>query len=208
MNKEIEKTIDFVKDFFKDDISGHDWWHTQRVWKAAQYICEKEKADAFIVEMAALLHDIDDHKFSSVEDEKERSKTRKWLDTLGIGQEKIDRIIDVILTVSFKDKRHAIKPETLEAQIVQDADRLDALGAIGIARTFAYGAQINRPIFDPEESQEENGSSINHFHEKLLLLRDMMNTKTARIIADRRHEIIAKYLREFMDDWSGKDFLS
>lgn len=213
MNEKIEKTIDFVKEYFKDDASGHDWWHTYRVWITAKEICLKEKGDLFIVEMAALLHDVDDFKFS----DGKTLKAPQWLKHIKVDGEISQKILDAINSVSFKGLGVDTRPNSLEGKIVQDADRLDSLGAIAIARTFAYGGFKNRQIFDPNdkpkfhhdfESYKSNkGSSINHFYEKLLHLKDLINTQTARKIANQRHQFLEKFLEEFYIEWDSKDIL-
>jgi len=216
MNKDIEKTTEFVKEQFKADTTGHDWWHTERVWKTAKAIAKKESGNIFVIEMAALLHDIDDYKFSSVEEEAEKSKARKWLIKLDLDEDLTEKIISAVKTVSFKGEQNATAPETLEAKIVQDADRLDALGAIGIARTFAFGGVANRCLYDPEikpikytsfeqYKQKDKTTTINHFYEKLLLIKDKLNTKTARNIAAKRHQFLLDFLDEFYCEWESKD---
>lgn len=211
----IDKTIEFVKDFFSGESTGHDWWHTERVLKNARTIAEKEGGNLFIIEMAALLHDVDDYKFSSVDEEKEKSKARKWLSNLGIEPEVIEKIIDAIHAVSFKGGKNSYLPTTLEAKVVQDADRLDALGAIGIARCFAYGGAKGKAIYDPtlkavdyqtfEAYKDSKSTSINHFYEKVLLLKDIINTETGKKIAEKRHKFMTDFLDEFYKEWNGHD---
>lgn len=214
MRDKINKTIHFAKETFKEDSSGHDWWHTHRVSKLAKQIAVKEKADLFIVEMAALLHDISDFKFNS-NIEVGKNKVISHLKSLGIEGELIDKIWSAVETVSFRGANVLNKPTTLEGMVVQDADRLDALGAIGIARTFAYGAHKGRAIYDPEikptlhktadEYLQRDSSSINHFYEKLFLLKEMVNTETAKKIAKKRHDFLKIYLKEFLTEWNGED---
>ena len=216
MNKNniIQKTAEYIKQEFGDDSSGHDWWHIYRVWKNAITICKREKADLFIVELAALLHDLDDWKFNENEDETpHRAKT--WMESCGIDPRTNQIVCEIIMHVSYKGAQVENKMKSLEGFIVQDADRLDAIGAIGIGRAFAYGGHKNRPMYDPEtenqlhssfeEYKKSKSATINHFYEKLLLLKDMMNTHTAKKIAKQRHEIMVRFLNQFMNEWDGKD---
>lgn len=210
----IQKTADFIKQEFGDDSSGHDWWHIYRVWKNAISICERERADLFIVELAALLHDLDDWKFNESEDETPR-RAQAWMESCGVDSQTNQAVCEIIRHVSYKGARVENKMKSLEGFIVQDADRLDAIGAIGIGRAFAYGGYKNRPMYDPEtenhmhasfkEYKNSKSATINHFYEKLLLLKDMMNTATAKKIAEQRHEIMLKFLEQFMNEWEGRD---
>lgn len=212
----LQKTADYIKQEFSDDSSGHDWWHIYRVWKNAITICEREaeRADTFIVQLAALLHDLDDWKFNDSGDETPL-RTKAWLDSLSIDPSITDAVCRIIMHISYKGAGVENKMDSLEGFIVQDADRLDAIGAIGIARAFAYGGYKNRPLYDPdsppqmhstfEEYKNSNSATINHFYEKLLLLKDMMNTNTAKRIAEQRHKVMVQYLSQFMDEWEGKD---
>jgi len=210
----IQKTAEYIKQEFSGDSSGHDWWHIYRVWKNAITICEHEMADSFIVQLAALLHDLDDWKFNDSGDETPL-RAKAWLDSFSLDPSISDAVCRIITHISFKGANVENKIDSLEGFIVQDADRLDAIGAIGIARAFAYGGYKNRPLYDPETSPQlhetfeqyknSNSSTINHFHEKLLLLKDMMNTPTAKRIAQQRHEVMVKYLSQFMNEWEGKD---
>ena len=213
MNSIIENTALWVKKQLENEGTGHDWYHIYRVTKMAKNIAIEENADIFIVLMAALLHDLADDKI--VENEKEGIKNIiSYLENQGIEQEKISHIVNIIQTISFKGGKGE-ELHSLEARVVQDADRLDAIGAIGIARTFQYGGARNRPIYDHrlpvrqdmslEEYRNGKSSSIHHFFEKLLLLKDMMNTNTAKTIAKRRHEIMVHYLNEFFDEWGVPD---
>ncbi|MBE7534246.1 MAG: HD domain-containing protein [Anaerolineales bacterium] len=211
----IQKTADYIKQEFSDDSSGHDWRHIYRVWQTALYICNIEKADAFIVQLAALLHDLDDWKFNDSEDGTPL-RARNWLKSLNLDSSTIDAVCRIIERVSYKGAGVEDKMDSLEGFIVQDADRLDAIGAIGIARAFAYGGYKNRPLYDPDSSpqlhqtfeQYKNSKSdtINHFHEKLLLLKDKMNTAAARRIAEQRHEVMIQFLKQFMDEIRNADF--
>ncbi|HQU36873.1 MAG TPA: HD domain-containing protein [Anaerolineales bacterium] len=211
----IQKTADYIKQEFSDDSSGHDWWHIYRVWQTALRICEIEKADTFIVQLAALLHDLDDWKFNASEDETPL-RAQGWLDSLSLDPSTTDAVCRIIKHISYKGANVENKMDSLEGFIVQDADRLDAIGAIGIARAFAYGGYKNRPLYDPaaspqlhqtfEQYQNSNSDTINHFHEKLLLLKDKMNTATAKRIAEQRHEVMVQFLNQFMDEIRNADF--
>ena len=210
----IQKTANYIKQEFSDDSSGHDWWHIYRVWKNAITLCEHEKADSFIVQLAALLHDLDDWKFNDSGDETPL-RAKAWLDSFSLDPSITDAVCRIIMHISFKGANVANKMDSLEGFIVQDADRLDAIGAIGIARAFAYGGYKNRPLYDPEsfphmhasfeEYKNSKSDTINHFYEKLLLLKDMMNTPTAKRIAIQRHKYMEQFLNQFMNEWEGKD---
>ncbi|MBM6837650.1 HD domain-containing protein, partial [Clostridium saudiense] len=179
----IEKTRDFVKEKLYGEGSGHDWFHIERVYKLSKYIGEKENADLFVVEMTALLHDIDDWKFSQGTDT-DTTVTEKFLTSMNISENDINKIISIIKTMSFKGGVVDSTQNSIEGKVVQDADRLDAIGAIGIARTFAYGGSKGRQIYDPsinpmkftslEQVKNEENHTINHFYEKLLKLKDLM----------------------------------
>jgi len=209
----IQKTAEYIKREFQNDSSGHDWGHIQRVWKTALTLCRHEKADAFIVELAALLHDLDDWKFNEDEDETPR-KAQAWLEACGVDAQTVERVCAIILRVSFKGAGVENKMNSLEGFIVQDADRLDAIGAVGVARAFAYGGYKNRMMYDPaappnqhatfEEYKNSQSATVNHFYEKLLLLKDRMNTPAAKRIAEQRHEVMLRFLDQFMAEWEGK----
>lgn len=211
--KIIEKTERYVSAEFKTEGSGHDWFHIDRVRKMAVKLANAEHCDLFIVEMAALLHDLDDWKLTGSGSEALR-KTSEWLGQLPIDEASTRQIIRVIQEVSFKGAGTSTPVTSTEAAVVQDADRLDAIGAIGIARTFAYGGYKNRLIYDPEVNpevhtdfqayQNSTAPTINHFYEKLLLLKDRMNTHSARKIAEERHQFMADYLSRFFDEWEAK----
>jgi uncharacterized protein len=212
----LQKTADYIKQEFLDDSSGHDWWHIYRVWKNAITICKHHgrQADSFIVQLAALLHDLDDWKFNDSGDETPL-RAKAWLDSFALDPSITEAVCNIITYISYKGANVANKMDSLEGLIVQDADRLDAIGAIGIARAFAYGGYKNRPLYDPdtppqmrasfEQYKNSNSATLNHFYEKLLLLKDMMNTSTAKRIAQQRHEVMVQYLNQFMDEWEGKD---
>jgi uncharacterized protein len=209
----IQKTAEYIKQEFQHDSSGHDWWHIYRVWKTAINICEREKADLYIVQLAALLHDLDDWKFNQAEDETPL-RAKVWLDSCSVESHLSDKVCEIIKHISYKGAGVENKMNSFEGFIVQDADRLDAIGAIGIARAFAYGGYKNRMIYNPESQPEMHNSfeeyknsqsdTINHFYEKLLLLKDRMNTQTAKRIAEERHEVMVKFLEQFMKEWEGK----
>lgn len=216
MKKEvqIQKTIDFIREHFEQESSGHDWWHVYRVWQLAKKIAVKEKADLFKVEMAALLHDLDDWKLVD-QQVTSQSNAESWMNKIDVETQGQQDILEIIEEVSFKGAGVETRPSTIEAKVVQDADRLDAIGAIGIARTFAYGGHKNRLIYDPEVKPEmhENFSAyqkstaptINHFYEKLLLLKDRMNTTTARQLAEKRHQFMETFLDQFFQEWNVSD---
>lgn len=213
MNKNliIEKTKEFVKNKLYGEGSGHDWFHIERVYNLARYIAQKENADFFIVEMTALLHDIDDWKFSNNNDTN-TTVTENFLKSINIDDDALKKIIKIIQTMSFKGGVVDSTQYTMEGKIVQDADRLDAIGAIGIARTFAYGGSKNQLIYDPEikpidfksleQVKSAENHTINHFYEKLLKLKDLMNTDTAKEIAEKRHKVMEDFLNEFYYEWN------
>ena len=207
----IDHALAFARKTFAGDASGHDYWHTFRVWKLARRLAEAEGADILICELAALLHDVDDAKLSP-ETYAGKLRARGFLESEGVDEAAITRILHIIGQVNYKGSDSEI-PDSLEGMCVQDADRLDAIGAIGIARTFAFGGSRGRTLWDPEEKprteinaqnyQTGGGCTVNHFYEKLLLLRDLMNTKTAREIAEARHRYMVTYLDEFFAEWQG-----
>lgn len=206
----IQETAMYVRLKFEKESSGHDWWHIHRVWQLAVKIAKKEKANLFLVEMAALLHDLDDWKLGTNGQEEPRAVC--WMKKLGLPEKEIEQIWKIISEVSFKGAGVDTTPSSLEAGVVQDADRLDAIGAIGIARTFTYGGYKNRLIYDPGIDPESHRSfaayqktsapTINHFYEKLLLLKDRMNTETGRKMADARHAFMEQYLAQFFHEWN------
>ena len=223
--KIIEKTEYFVKETISKDCTGHDWWHVHRVRNLAKRIARYEDADIFIVELAALLHDIGDYKFFEGDEEAGGVKIRGWLSSLKISPTLINRIVDITSKISFmytlpdkgkgkSKKNSAIPTLSKELMVVTDADRLDAMGAIGIARAFTYGGFFNRPIYDPaikpnksitkEEYKTTEAPSVNHFYEKLLKLRNMMYTSLGRKMAKRRHRFLKLFLKQFFKEWKGK----
>ena len=210
----IENISIYVKDKQSGEGSGHDWWHTKRVLDTAKYLAQEEGADLFIVKLAALLHDIADWKFAGGDDKASSKVATELLTKYGVDIESIDHVCHIVDNVSFKGEVQENKINTIEGKVVQDADRLDALGAVGIARTFAYGGSKGREIYNPEIKFQENmnfekykknqGSSINHFYEKLLLLKELINTRSAKKIAEERHQFILIYLDEFYKEWDAK----
>ncbi len=209
----IYNAINYVKQIFADDCSGHDDHHTMRVYRLAVQIGEQEKADMLMVQLAALLHDVDDVKLSP-ETHETKGNAVAFMRSNGMDDKTIDSVCKIIDEVSFVGT-DSVAPSTVEGKCVQDADRLDAMGAIGIARTFAYGGSKGRRIYDPdlkpvanmskeEYRQNQNSTSVNHFYEKLLLLKDMMNTETAKKIAEHRQAVMEAYLEEFMAEWAGE----
>ena len=205
----IEQTESFVYEQLKSDVSGHDWYHINRVRKLALHIArEEKKGNVFIIEMAALLHDIPDDKLND-DTEAGWSKLDDWLDMAGVDQNTVREIKEIISTISYSAGEMDLT--SVEAEIVQDADRLDALGAIGIARTFAYGGKKGQPMYDPslsvrkemtkQEYRMGRSSSVHHFYEKLLRLQDLLNTDTAKDIARERHEYMVRFLEEFYKEW-------
>jgi uncharacterized protein len=195
------------------DGTGHDWWHVYRVWKMAQRIGRAENADPLIVELAALLHDIADWKLQEGDSSVGPARAKEWLDSLGLAPSIVDHVCQIIANISFRGAAVEQPPLSLEGKVVQDADRLDAMGAIGIARAFAYGGAKGRAIYDPAvqatehrtpEAYLKGGTSINHFYEKLLLLKDRMNTATGRAMAEDRHRFMEEYLRRFYEEWEGE----
>ena len=211
----IRQTADMVKDRLGGESSGHDWWHIERVRRSALRIgADEQKADMFVVEISALLHDISDWKFNGGDEEAGSREAVEWLKGLGVDVNTMERVSRVIGEVSFKGRGVTTVPSTIEGKIVQDADRLDAMGAIGIARAFAFGGRMGREMYDPDEKPQlhetfeqykrNRGNTINHFHEKLLLLRDLMNTDTARRMSAERHDFMLEFLDRFSKEWEGK----
>ena len=212
MDNLIEKTIEYVKEFFAKENTGHDFYHTLRVYNMAKKIAEHENCNEELVYLGALLHDVDDHKLVGQEDEPFKN-AKTYLRSQGVSETEINQICQIISQVSFKGN-DSVVPDTLEGMIVQDADRLDALGAMAIIRTFIFGGSHNIPIHIPELKPRENMSEdeyykynrtcINHFYEKVLKLKDLMNTQTAKKIAIHRHEYVEEFLEEFYGEWEGR----
>lgn len=211
MNQNIEKTINFVKQKLEGAEAGHDWFHIERVWKLSKKIAKNEKANTEIVELAALLHDIADPKFHDGDETLAIKISLEFLKSIDVEENIINQVLYIIENISFKNRSQAPEIPSIELQIVQDADRLDAIGAIGIARTFNFGGFKNNLMYHPdiqpqlnmskEEYKKSNGTTINHFYEKLLLLKDLMNTETAKKIASERHDFMLKFLDEFYKEW-------
>jgi uncharacterized protein len=209
----IERTADFVRDRLSGETTGHDWWHIDRVRVLARRLGEDEGADLFVVELAALLHDIADWKFRDGDLEAGPREAAVWLENCGLEEEVIEQVCEIVGSLSFKGAQVPTPMASLEGQVVQDADRLDALGAVGIARAFAYGGSRRREIHNPDIGPESHGSfeayqsgestTINHFHEKLLLLAERMNTRSARRLALERHSYMESFLERFQKEWEG-----
>lgn len=208
----LERTVSHIRQLMSSDSSGHDWWHIWRVWQNAIRIGKVEGADLYVVELAALLHDIADWKFHGGDDSAGPRAARAWMEENGVTPEVIEHVCEIIATLSFKGAGVSTPMRTIEGKCVQDADRLDAIGAIGIARTFAYGGHKGQPMYDPnvppqrhdsfEAYKKNKGSSINHFYEKLLLLKDLMGTATAQQIAEERHRVMEDFLTHFHKEWN------
>ena len=213
-NSLIDNTIKFVKETLEGAEGGHDWFHIERVLNNSRLIAKGEKADLEIVELGALLHDIADSKFHDGDETVGPKVASEFLKTQNVSEETIDHVVKIIQNISFKGGNTDQKFTSLELDIVQDADRLDAIGAIGIARCFNYGGFKGRALYDPEiepnlnmtkeEYKASNAPTINHFYEKLLLLKDRMNTQTGRRIAADRHAFMVHYLDQFYSEWNGK----
>ncbi|HCV43563.1 MAG TPA: phosphohydrolase [Bacteroidetes bacterium] len=210
----IQKTSDHVKQLLSGNGAGHDWWHVHRVWRNALLIGRQEDVDLFVVELAALLHDIADWKFQGGDEKAGSRAAREWLMSVNVDETTISHVCEMVDDLSFKGAGVQTSMKTKEGMVVQDADRLDALGAVGIARAFAYGGYKGQEIHNPEisptlhqsfeEYKNSRSTTINHFYEKLLLLRDLMNTETARRIAAHRHEFMVAYLNRFFLEADGK----
>lgn len=210
----IEATIKFVKLELKNAEGGHDWFHIERVYKNALLIAAGENCDILVVKLGALLHDIADSKFHNGDETIGPKKARLFLENENVVENTIEHVINIIKNISFKGGNNKINFNSLELDIVQDADRLDAVGAIGIARTFNYGGFKNRVLYNPnispnlnmspEEYKNSDGPTINHFYEKLLLLKHKMNTKTGKEIATGRHNFMESFLLQFYAEWDGK----
>ena len=213
-NNLIQNTVDFVKEKLDGAEAGHDWFHIERVWKLSKKIAENEKVDSEVLELGALLHDIADPKFHDGDETLALKISRDYLESQDVSEEIIGKVLFIIQNISFKNRGEAPENLPLELKIVQDADRLDAIGAIGIARTFNFGGFKNNLMFHPEippklsmtkeEYKKNEGTTINHFYEKLLLLKDLMNTETAKKIASERHDFMLKFLEEFSKEWDVK----
>ena len=216
MNKEqiISNTISFVKEMLKNAEGGHDWFHILRVWNNAKLIAKNENVNSFIVELGALLHDIADSKFHNGNETVGPKVARAFLESEKVPDEIILHIEKIITNISFKGGNFEQNFTSLELDVIQDADRLDAIGAIGIARCFNYGGFKNRQLYNPEiapnlnmtkeEYKNSEAPTINHFYEKLLLLKDKMNTVSGKKIAEERHQYMENFLQQFYNEWEGK----
>ena len=211
----ISKTTDFVKSELEGAEGGHDWWHIYRVWKTAIVIAKEESVDLLVVELGALLHDIADAKFHNGDETVGPKKARVFLEGLQVEEAVIAHVIKIIENISFKGGSHGMDFYSDELAVVRDADRLDAIGAIGIARTFNYGGFKNRAIYNPEiapnlhmtkeEYKNSTAPTINHFYEKLLLLKDRMHTESGKRLAAQRHQVMEDFLTQFYKEWEGEN---
>jgi uncharacterized protein len=209
----LQATERFVRDTLAGDGSGHDWWHVERVRQLALRIGRDEGADLLVVELAALLHDVADWKFHGGDEHAGARAAREWLASNGVAEPTIAHVCRIVADLSYKGAGVQTPMHSLEGRVVQDADRLDAIGAIGIARAFAYGGFKQREIHNPEgqprlhssfeEYKSSQSTTINHFHEKLLLLKDRMNTATGRRLAEERHAFMLRFLEKFGREWNG-----
>ncbi|MGY5851195.1 HD domain-containing protein [Salegentibacter sp. F14] len=209
----ISNTVKFVQKTLANAEGGHDWFHIQRVYNNAKLIAQDENADGFIVELGALLHDIADYKFHNGDESKGPKIASEFLKKQKVSKDVSDHVIKIIENVSFKGGKEKQDFNSKELRIVQDADRLDAIGAIGIARTFNYGGFKGRALYDPkiepnlemtkEQYKASTAPTINHFYEKLLLLKDMMNTETGLRLAEERHRFMVNFLKQFYREWEG-----
>jgi len=209
----IHSTIEYVRKTLSGAEGGHDWWHVFRVWNTARKIAETEDVDLLVVELGALLHDIADSKFHGGDESIGPRMAGEFLSSLNLPEGTIVHVQQIIKNISFKGGKEARQFSSPELDVVQDADRLDAMGAIGIARTFNFGGHKNREIYNPEIPPDFNmdkeaykssaAPTLNHFYEKLLLLKDLMNTSTGRKMAQTRHDFMLKFLDEFYREWEG-----
>lgn len=209
----VIKIADHVKNKFANDASGHDWWHIYRVWMVALRIAAHENADQQVVSLGALLHDIADHKFHGGDSSIGPRVAHDILLELGAQAKLIQQVVAIVEEVTFKGAAVATPVSSIEAACVQDADRLDAIGAIGIARAFSFGGSRNRLMHDPTSTPQlhanfdayknDNGATINHFYEKLLLLKDRMQTPFGKTLAEQRHQVMENYLEQFFAEWEG-----
>lgn len=210
----IDRTVAYVKEQLAQAEGGHDWWHIQRVWQLSRTILAQEPAQPLVVQLGALLHDIADAKFHGGDETLGPQCASAFLQSLGVSSEVIDQVVFIIANISYRGGHHETAVKTPELQVVQDADRLDAIGAIGIARAFSYGGYKGRPFYDPaippdmhmtkEQYQAAAAPTINHFYEKLLLLKDRMNTATGRRLAQHRHDYMVQFLEEFYAEFDGR----
>lgn len=212
MKNLIEKTVEFVKEKLEGAEAGHDWFHIERVWKLSKKIAETEECNHDVVELAALLHDIADPKFHNGDETLALKVSGEFLEGENAPEETIEQVLFIIKNISFKNRGDVPQNLPIELKIVQDADRIDAIGAIGIGRTFNFGGFKNNPMYDPnvepklnmskDEYKKSNGTTINHFYEKLLLLKDLMNTEKGKEMAGERHDFMLKFLDQFYREWN------
>lgn len=210
----ITTTKNFVKNTLANAEGGHDWWHIYRVWQTAKQIAKDEQANILVVELGALLHDIADSKFNDGDETIGPANAKAFLQSENVDAATVAHVVQIIANISFKGGNEVQQFTSLELDIVQDADRLDALGAIGIARAFNYGGFKNRPLYNPNKPpnlnktkqayKHNNDPTINHFYEKLLLLKDRMNTTTGKLLAQERHDFMKYYLAQFYKEWEGQ----
>ncbi len=213
--KIIRQTAKFVQNKLQGESSGHDWWHVYRVWKNSIHISRRENTDQFVIQLAALLHDIADWKFHGGNENIGPEVAREWLEKLNVEEDIISQVVEIVKDISFKGAGVKTPMKTIEGMVVQDADRLDAMGAIGIGRTFAYGGYKGCEMYNPsikpvmhesfEQYKNSKGPTVNHFYEKLLLLKDLMNTETAKEIAEDRHKFMEQFLDQFFKEWEVSD---
>lgn len=216
-NKEVvTRTVDFIKAKFLNEGSGHDWSHIQRVWHTSRALAaQTPAANLFVTELGALLHDVADWKFHAGNEEAGPRAAREWLTSLAVEETVVQRVEAIIREISFKGIGVPTPMSTPEGELVQDADRLDAIGAIGVARAFAYGGHKGRPLHNPavapvahdsfESYKQNTAPTINHFYEKLLHLQERLHTPAARVVAQRRHQFMEEFLAQFLREWEGED---
>lgn len=212
----IYKTADLVRSTLSYEEGGHDWWHIYRVWNTARHIAQKEGADLLIAELGALLHDIADSKFYNGDETIGPRRAQELLASLNAPGDIVEKVRLIVANVSFKGVNHTSSYQSPELDVVQDADRLDAMGAIGIARAFNYGGYTHRPIYDPDikpvqnmtkdQYKQSESPTINHFYEKILLLKDKMNTETGSAMALERHKFLEVYLEQFYKEWGMNNY--
>jgi len=210
----ITKTEEYVRKELENAEGGHDWWHIYRVWTTAKGLAKAEKANLFVIELGALLHDIADSKFHGGDESVGPKKAKAFMERIGVDEPILEHVVNIIKNISFKGGNFERHFSSIELDVVQDADRLDAIGAIGIARTFNYGGFKNREIYNPnlppqmnmtkEEYKKSTAPTINHFYEKLLLLKDRMNTESGKKLAEQRHAFMESYLSQFYAEWEGE----
>lgn len=212
MNNITQNTVQFVKEKLEGAEAGHDWFHIERVWKLTKKIAKTEKCNQDVVELSALLHDIADPKFHDGDETLALKISREFLESQNVEEEIIQQVLFIIQNISFKNRGEVPKDFPIELKIVQDADRIDAIGAIGVARTFNFGGFKNNLMYHPDiepklnmskdEYKKSNGTTINHFYEKLLLLKDLMNTEEGKKLAEERHQFMLNFLDQFYKEWN------